>query len=159
MNRNFFNRNALLAVCVSILTVSVSCNGGNQNAGTGQQESTAIVSGQEVASKDSVAGKAELKLVDDAFNFGTVKEGKLVTHEFMFTNTGDAPLILADVTASCGCTTPEYSKHPILPGEQGSVKVVFNSQGQVGNTHKIVTLRSNSAQEFQLLHIRGKVEK
>ncbi len=106
---------------------------------------------------DSTA--AILELEADSYDFGEIKEGEKVEHEFRFTNTGNSPLILTNVQASCGCTTPEYSKTPIAPGEQGLVKVVFNSAGQPGKQHKIVTVTSNALSTNTLLHLRGEVKK
>ncbi|GGG91585.1 hypothetical protein GCM10007415_27750 [Parapedobacter pyrenivorans] len=106
---------------------------------------------------DSAA--AVLEVENDSYDFGEVKEGEKVEHEFMFTNTGSSPLIISNVQASCGCTTPEYSKNPIAPGDKGMVKVVFNSAGQVGKQHKVVTVSSNAASPNTLLHLRGEVKK
>jgi len=102
---------------------------------------------------------AVLEVSEDAYDFGVVKEGEKVEHEFTFTNTGSSPLIISNVQASCGCTTPEYSKNPIAPGDQGLVKVVFNSAGQLGKQHKVITVTSNAASRNTLLHLRGEVKK
>jgi hypothetical protein len=91
------------------------------------------------------------------YEFGQVTEGTLVEHVFTFKNTGEAPLILTQVTASCGCTTPEYSKHPVAPGEEGQIKVVFDSNGQVGKQHKVISVLNNGATQVALLHLRGEV--
>jgi len=110
-----------------------------------------------IPGSDSTA--ASLELASDSYDFGVIKEGEKVEHEFRFTNTGKSPLIISNVQASCGCTTPEYSKNPIPPGEEGMVKVVFNSAGQVGKQHKVVTVTSNSSSQNTLLHLRGEVKK
>lgn len=102
---------------------------------------------------------AVLEVADDAYDFGVIEEGEKVEHEFTFTNTGSSPLIISNVQASCGCTTPEYSKNPIAPGDQGLVKVVFNSAGQLGKQHKVITVTSNAASRNTLLHLRGEVQK
>jgi len=102
---------------------------------------------------------AVLEVGEDSYDFGVVKEGEKVEHEFTFTNTGSSPLIISNVQASCGCTTPEYSKNPIAPGDQGLVKVVFNSAGQLGKQHKVITVTSNAASRNTLLHLRGEVKK
>ena len=63
----------------------------------------------------------------DNHDFGSVKETDgPVTFAFDFTNGGTDPLILKDVHASCGCTTPDWPKEPILPGKKGSIKVTYN---------------------------------
>jgi len=82
-----------------------------------------------------------------------------VDHVFKFKNTGTAPVIIAQVAASCGCTTPDYTRDPILPGKEGEIKVSFNSQGQVGNQQKIVTVSSNAANNVTTVEIKGTVEK
>lgn len=102
---------------------------------------------------------AVLALENDAFDFGEIKEGEKIEHEFKFTNTGSSPLIISNVQASCGCTTPDYSKNPIPPGETGMVKVVFNSAGQLGKQHKVITVTSNASSPNTLLHLRGEVTK
>ena len=94
----------------------------------------------------------------DTFDFGTVKQGEKVTHDFTFKNTGTQPLIISDVQASCGCTTPEYTKTPVNPGEEGVIKVVYNTTGQgEGPKQKSVTVTSNAAEPLMTLHIKGTV--
>lgn len=145
-----------------VLLLAVSCSSGNN-----QEQAAAEIplehGGEQPVTQHIIPGdNAEtpvLELQDDTYNFGEVTEGDHVEHEFRFTNTGGSPLIISNVQASCGCTTPEYSKHPILPGEEGMVKVVFNSAGQVGQQHKIITVSSNALTANTLLHLRGEVKK
>lgn len=106
---------------------------------------------------ETADGQAVLAFDSDSYNFGTIKVGEIVEHEFTLVNTGEAPLIISNVQASCGCTTPDYSKTPIAPGEKGMVKVRFDSNGQMGNQHKIVTVTSNAMEKNMLLHVRGEV--
>jgi hypothetical protein len=100
-----------------------------------------------------------ISLENAVYEFGTVKEGEKVEHTYSFTNTGKSPLILSNVSASCGCTTPEYSRHPINPGEKGSVTVVFDSQNQVGMQQKIITILSNAEPSRTILQLKGEVKK
>lgn len=93
------------------------------------------------------------------YEFGAVKEGEKVEHTYNFTNTGKSPLIISNVSASCGCTTPEYSKHPVNPGEKGSVMVVFDSQNQVGMQQKVITVLSNADPSRAILQLKGEVKK
>jgi hypothetical protein len=80
------------------------------------------------------------------YNFGEVKEGELVKHTFKFTNTGDNPLILLSVKATCGCTVPEnWPQHPIMPGEGGEISVVFNSNDRIGAAQKSIRVEANTA--------------
>lgn len=56
---------------------------------------------------------------EKAHDFGTIRQADgNVTHVFTFSNDGEAPLLILSAKASCGCTKPEYSKKPILPGEK-----------------------------------------
>ncbi|MES2560699.1 MAG: DUF1573 domain-containing protein [Bacteroidota bacterium] len=91
-------------------------------------------------------------------DFGKIKEGTLASHEFTFTNTGKAPLVLGNVQPSCGCTTPEWSKEPIMPGGKGTVKAVFNSYGRPGTFQKYITVKSNSSGGDVTLTFKGTVE-
>ncbi|MBC8153991.1 MAG: DUF1573 domain-containing protein [Bacteroidetes bacterium] len=78
------------------------------------------------------------------FNFGTITEGDTVEHVFKFTNTGEFPLIINNVTASCGCTTPEWPREPIAPGVASSVRVRFNSRNKGGVQNKTVSIYANT---------------
>lgn len=89
------------------------------------------------------------------FNFGQVLEGELVEYQFEFTNTGPTALLIESATATCGCTVPEYPKHPIEPGQSATIKAVFNSAGRVGLNDKVITITSNAKKAE--LHIIGEV--
>lgn len=147
---------------VAGLMVTVSCNNGNNQEQKAaeiplEQQGKQPVGQTIIPGADSAA--AVLEIENDSYDFGEVKEGEKVEHEFTFTNTGSEPLIISKVQASCGCTTPEYSKNPIAPGETGKVKVVFNSSGQMGKQQKIITVTSNATNTNTLLHLRGEVKK
>jgi hypothetical protein len=91
------------------------------------------------------------------FNFGTIKQGDIVTHEFKFKNTGKEPLVISEAHGSCGCTVPEYPKEPIKPNGSGVIKVTFNSAGKMGQQDKTVTLTYGDAQQI-VIHLKGTVE-
>ena len=81
---------------------------------------------------------------EKTYDFGTIKEvDGPVTHSFEFTNTGNEPLVIINVNASCGCTRPEYSKAPIKPGKSGKIKVTFNPAGRPGEFSKDIKVRTN----------------
>ncbi|HVZ97398.1 MAG TPA: DUF1573 domain-containing protein [Chitinophagaceae bacterium] len=98
-----------------------------------------------------------VQIIDSAYNFGTVTDGEMVTYNYRFRNTGKHPLIISSALASCGCTVPEKPEHPIMPGEEGFLKVVFNSKGRVGDVYKTVTVTSNAYPKFPLLKLTGNV--
>lgn len=90
-------------------------------------------------------------------DFKTLQEGPAAEHEFEFTNTGKEPIVISNVSASCGCTTPSYSKEPVLPGKSGTVKASYSTQGRVGPFTKSITVNSNAG--VKVLTIKGEVEK
>ncbi|EAY24422.1 conserved hypothetical protein [Microscilla marina ATCC 23134] len=90
--------------------------------------------------------------------FGTIKEdGGLAQVTFSFKNTGNQTLKLTNVKASCGCTTPTWTKAEIKPGGSGVVKAAFNPMGRVGAFNKSITVRSNAQPAVSILQISGKV--
>ena len=100
-----------------------------------------------------------LNFPETAYNFGEISEGPQVTHEFKFTNDGKEPLILSNVKASCGCTTPSWPKDPILPGKQATILVTYNTQGRPGNFNKSITITSNATTPSKVIYIKGEVVK
>lgn len=91
------------------------------------------------------------------YDFGTIEEGKVVEHTFKFINEGQAPLIMSNVAASCGCTTPDYTKTPVKPGEEGFVKVVFDSKAKTGVQSPTVTITANTQPNVTRLRLKGTV--
>ncbi len=99
-----------------------------------------------------------VQLIDSVFDFGTITEGEKVEYSYRFKNTGNTPLLIVSATASCGCTVPEKPEKPVLPGETSYIKVVFNSQGKVGQNHKDITVIANASPEFPKLKLSGEVK-
>ena len=93
------------------------------------------------------------------YDFGTINEtdGK-VTHVFEFKNTGSAALVVQRVQASCGCTTPEWTRTPIEPGKQGEITVTYNPTGRPNAFNKSITVYSNASNETESLLIKGFVK-
>lgn len=92
-------------------------------------------------------------------DFGTIKESAgSVTHTFVVKNTGDAPLVITRVVASCGCTTPVFSKEPIAPGQTSKIEVTYNPAGRPGQFVKTVAVYSNGKDGTFTLRIKGVVE-
>ena len=91
-------------------------------------------------------------------DFGKIneKDGP-VTYVFNFINKGAAPLVVSKVQASCGCTTPTWSKEPIEAGKKGAITVTYNTANRPGNFTKTITVYSNDALEQSVLIIRGEV--
>lgn len=91
------------------------------------------------------------------YNFGTIPEGQVVEHVFNFTNNGQSPLVISNITASCGCTSPDWTKTPVNPGDKGFVKVVFNSAAKSGAQSPTVTIQANTEPTVTRLSLKGTV--
>lgn len=104
-----------------------------------------------------------IKFKEERFDYGTVKEGAIVEHDFEFLNAGDKPLILQNVTASCGCTTPSWPRDPIMPGQTGNISARFDTRGRGSESgshqSKSVTVRGNFTGGLATLTLRGVVVK
>ncbi|MBL7738275.1 MAG: DUF1573 domain-containing protein [Chitinophagaceae bacterium] len=125
-----------------IVAAVASCNeadtktGGTEKALTQEEKNKAI--------KDS-ASFTSLEWLDSTFqDLGKVKEGRVVEVSYRFKNTGKHPLIIADVTAGCGCTTPDKPQAPIMPGEESMIKAKFDSKGRTGENQKSVYVTANT---------------
>ncbi len=104
----------------------------------------------------SFAQKGVLKFKEETHKFGKVPQGTPVTNEFVFTNTGTDPIVISNVTVSCGCTTPVWSKAPVLPGKTGVIKATFNAAA-AGSFNKPVTVFSNTEGGSITLYLNGEV--
>ena len=99
-----------------------------------------------------------LTFAEQQFDFGTIKPDSVVRHTFRFTNTGRSALLIADATASCGCTTPSWTKDPVPPGGRGQLEVRFDSRGKEGLINKSVSVRANTQPATTTVIIRGTVQ-
>ncbi len=95
---------------------------------------------------------------ESSYDFGKIKEGEIVEKSFAFKNTGEGPLVISNISASCGCTTPEWPKDPIAPGAESTILVRFNSTGKSGPQNKTVTITANTEPAVTELYIKGIVE-
>lgn len=123
-----------------------------------QLQTTHVLAADTKATQEvKTAADDVISLNESEFNFGKIPQGKPVTHIFLYTNTGKTPLILDNVQASCGCTTPEWSKAPVAPGAQSQILVGYNSAAE-GSFTKSITITYNGTQT-KLLMIKGEVWK
>ncbi len=100
------------------------------------------------------------EFMEESFDFGNdIIDGEKKTHTFKFTNVGESPLIIEKVKASCGCTTPNWPKTPIAPGEVGEITATYNSKGRPGKFNKAVRITSNAATPTKVLYIKGEVQR
>lgn len=90
------------------------------------------------------------------WSFGKLTEGDKVEHKFFFTNTGKAPLVIKDASATCGCTYPSRPYVAIKPGEKSYIGVTFDSKGKSGQQKPTVTVVTNAG--THKLYMEGMVE-
>ncbi|MCH7513431.1 MAG: DUF1573 domain-containing protein [Bacteroidetes bacterium] len=102
-----------------------------------------LVFAQEQSDKAQVTGPS-FTFEEDSYDFGDIYQGDVVDHVFVFENTGTEPLIITNVKVTCGCTATNWTRDPILPGEQSSIKVKFDSAGKIGRQNKVILIVSNA---------------
>ena len=113
---------------------------------------------QDVEKKDVPANGAKIRFESMEHQYGTIAKGSNGDCQFTFWNDGNEPLILQNVKASCGCTTPKYTQKPVMPGEKGVIDVHYNTNN-VGGFSKTVTVTSNAVDNPRVvLRIKGNVK-
>ena len=147
---------SLIAFGLTSVSAQTVNNGKGKTASDNPKENKVkpVKANSDTSSTDTAAMVFEKKTHD----FGTIEEGTRAKTVFKFTNTGNVPLVLTNVKPSCGCTSPNWSREPIAPGETGEITVEFNSNGKGGSTfHKSVTVTSNAG--VTVIYIKGNVVK
>ena len=99
---------------------------------------------------------AKIEFKSETIDYGEIEKGSDGVRVFEFTNTGNVPLVIANVTSSCGCTIPKKPEDPIQPGETGEIQVKYNTK-LVGPIRKTVTVYSNADESTKSLKIKGRV--
>ena len=95
---------------------------------------------------------------EEIIDYGDIAYNSDGNRVFKFTNIGKTPLIISQVKGSCGCTVPTKPEEPIMPGEEGEIKVKY-ATNRVGPFSKTVTITSNASEETKVLRIKGRVLK
>jgi len=100
-----------------------------------------------------------MEFKSNTVDYGVIDQGAEPYREFEFTNKGTEPLLIKNAKGSCGCTVPEYSKNPIMPGETGVLKVRYDTK-RVGPINKTITVTTNeTANDTKILYVKGEVKK
>ncbi|TFG75424.1 MAG: DUF1573 domain-containing protein [Flavobacteriales bacterium] len=110
--------------------------------------------GFSLTAQDKVA-KIEFKT--ETIDYGVIEKGSDGMRVFEFTNTGNAPLIISKVSSSCGCTIPNWSKEPVMPGKSGEIQVKYDTN-RVNPIRKAITVISNADTPTKVLKIVGEVK-
>lgn len=103
--------------------------------------------------------QAKLQFDDSKKSFGFVKKGEVVTIDFPFQNTGNAPLIINETKVECSCTSADFPKQPVLPGQKGIVKISFDTKSVYDRQDRTVEVLSNAANSPQKIRFKGVVLK
>ena len=138
---------------VAVTLVLASCEDSNRM-------STDIIVVPATASKkyDNDVVQPEITFAEDSLNFGVIAAGKIISHSFEFTNTGNGPLLLTNVHTPCGCTAAtNWPKEEISPGEGGVIEVEFNSTDRQGHQMKTIDIISNSRPSISQVKLVGDV--
>jgi hypothetical protein len=98
----------------------------------------------------------KIEFVKTIHDYGTIKSGSDGSCLFVFKNTGNEPLLLTSVTASCDCTVPTWPKYPVFPGSTSTIKVVYDTK-KIGLISKTIRVVSNAANNTVELAIKGNV--
>lgn len=107
----------------------------------------------------SGVSQAKLQFDDTKKSFGFVKKGEVVVIDFTFQNTGITPLIINDAKTECSCTTIDFPKQPVAPGQKGTIKVSFDTKSVYDRQDRTVEIVSNAAGSPQKIRFRGVVLK
>ena len=150
-----------LTIVISILmsgsVLFAACGSKSQSDNSGQVSPDIINNPASASGNKQEEKMPKFEFDESSFDFGTIKSGDVVTHEFKFKNVGDADLVISQAKGSCGCTEPEYSKAPLKPGESSILKVTFNSDGMAGQLAKTVTVLANTIPNTKVVTISAEV--
>lgn len=123
----------------------MACTSTDKKINDAGNPSDSAVQAEKAKMMSDTANFTSIQWLDSTFlSMGTVNEGAQVEVSFRFKNAGDKPLVIASVTAGCGCTIPETPQQPFAPGEEGVIKATFDSKGRVGENRKNITVDANT---------------
>jgi len=148
----------LIAVCILPLGIFAQIGkpvpGKNTNTATPATTAPANPADPTVTQQN---GTPIIEFETEKHDFGRIEKGVIAKYRFKFTNTGTADLVINNVHASCGCTTPSWSKDPVKPGESGFIEAAYNSNAGHGPFAKTVTVSTNIPNQVKVLTIQGEV--
>ncbi|MCX6248628.1 MAG: DUF1573 domain-containing protein [Bacteroidetes bacterium] len=148
MNKNFA---ALIILYSGIILFTLSACNSNR------------ISSDVIENPNTASGKGDLsqlpsfKFEAESHDFGKIVQGETVSFPFKFRNTGKSDLVISDVSTSCGCTVPSFPKAPVHPGQDGIIRVTFNSAGKRGFQNKNIVVVANTQPNTFVLRIKAEV--
>lgn len=159
--------NKLFAGLLAVTLLSAGCDN-LQNKTEGESTETAAATTTPIENtvanpnltNEQVISNADAPVMSFAemeHDFGDIKPGDVVKHTFIFKNTGKSPLIISSASASCGCTTPNWTKDPVAPGAEGKIDVQFDSHGKSGQVSKTITIEANTQPSTNQIAIKTNI--
>ncbi|MBW6459656.1 MAG: DUF1573 domain-containing protein [Bacteroidales bacterium] len=142
---------ARIIILCSLLAL-IACSGNSDRVPASVVNVPGSASGQ-----NSDADLPQIEFEKTEHNFGRVIQGEKVTFAFKFKNSGKADLLIANVTASCGCTAYDFPRAPIKPGQQETIRVTFDSSGREGFQSKSVTIATNAQPSITNLVVKAQI--
>ena len=136
----------MMGVLLGGCSGSPSANDGEASGST----PAAMVAGE-------VEGTPRIAWADTVHDLGNVPQGAKAYYSFKFRNVGDAPLVIGNVSTSCGCTVSDYPHQPVAPGDSAAIEVRFDSKGRRGRFAKTITVITNADPPRHVLKITGNV--
>ncbi|MDR0732446.1 MAG: DUF1573 domain-containing protein [Dysgonamonadaceae bacterium] len=108
------------------------------------------------AANVAATGEEQVTVDKTIHDFGAIKGNKSVKAVFTVKNKTKVPILLSEVRASCGCTTPDWTREPIAPGKTGKVTAVYNPKGNVGPFEKSVTINVSVGDKVRTIVVKVK---
>ncbi len=143
-------KQAALLITMGGMWLLLACSGHNDSRGSADSDSSMLEQSPYV----------QPLIVFDTLDhdFGTIVEGEMVVCYFQYINGGETDLIIKSVEASCGCTTPDWSRAPLRPGEKAYLKIIFDATGRSGAQRKIITINSNASNSVVYLTLKANID-
>ncbi|WBA41251.1 DUF1573 domain-containing protein [Hymenobacter canadensis] len=147
----------LTSACNTDKTTEVGAEG--MNAAATEAAANPTVDNPNVTNETEVPNPNApvMTFAESDHDFGDIQPGAVVKHTFTFTNSGKTPLLIGNATASCGCTTPNWTKEPIAPGATGTIDVQFDSQGKSGMQNKQISVQANTTPSTTVIAIKANI--
>ena len=140
-----------------IVAFSLTGCRGRSDSGT-SPASGQVANPESTAVKQSSSSLPVLEFEETSHDFGLMVQGERLPYKFKCTNTGGADAIISDVTSTCGCTIPSWTKQPIKPGEKGEVEVILNTGGKpAGFISKTVNVLANTEPNTIKLEVSAEI--
>ncbi len=134
-----------IAGFVTALFLLVACGTSEKKTGEKTREDIVKDSLEKQKAIEDTASYTTIQWLDSTFkDMGKAKEGNAVKVSFRFKNTGEHPLVIANASASCGCTKPEKPEEPVSPGAEGVIKASFDSKNRTGSNRKSIFVDMNT---------------